>query len=200
MIRNITNALPQPSMENIKLAIKRAQKQDQKAFHQLFNYYWDYLYKFQLKKTGNPQLAEEISIRTFTKAFDRIDTFNDQFEFKTWLLTISKNLYSDLLRKENKKSAVKPTDLCDTFENQLTESNPSPEEILIINEKLESLLNKIKSLHEDYRQILQLRFFEGSSYKEISHKMDQPINTIKVKLLRAKNLLAQKIEQDVEKD
>lgn len=187
-------------MENIKLAIKRAQKQEQKAFHQLFNYYWDYLYKFQLKKTGNPQLAEEVSIRTFTKAFDRIDTFNDQFEFKTWLLTISKNLYSDLLRKENKKSAVKPTDLCDTFENKLTESNPSPEEILIINEKLESLLNKIKSLHEDYRQILQLRFFEGSSYKEISHKMDQPINTIKVKLLRAKNLLAQKIEQDVEKD
>ncbi|NBS19877.1 MAG: sigma-70 family RNA polymerase sigma factor [Flavobacteriia bacterium] len=90
--------------------------------------------------------------------------------------------------------------MCDTFENRLTESNPSPEEILIINEKLESLLNKIKSLHEDYRQILQLRFFEGSSYKEISHKMDQPINTIKVKLLRAKNLLAQKIEQDVEKD
>ena len=79
------------------------------------------------------------------------------------------------------------------FTNQ---DHPSPEEILITNEKLESLLNKIKSLKSDYRKIIQLRFFDDLSYKEISKKMDQPINTIKVKLLRAKNLLNQKIQAD----
>ena len=67
---------------------------------------------------------------------------------------------------------------------------------MITNENLDALFEKIKSLKKDYRKILQLRFFEGLSYKEISIKMDQPINTIKVKLLRAKNLLNQKIIND----
>ena len=60
------------------------------------------------------------------------------------------------------------------------------------------LLKKIKSLKDDYRKILQLRFFEDLSYKEISEKMNQPINTVKVKLLRAKNLLSQKIKEDAQ--
>ena len=67
---------------------------------------------------------------------------------------------------------------------------------MITGENLESLLKKIKSLKDDYRKILQLRFFEDLSYKEISEKMNQPINTVKVKLLRAKNLLSQKIRED----
>ena len=185
-------------MKNVKLVIEKAQNQDQKAFNDLFNYHRGYLYNFQLKKTGNKDLAEEISIITFARAFDRISTFKDKFEFKTWLLTISKNIYNDLLRKENNKKSPTtlfyPTDL----QEFVTESHPSPEEVLISNQDLESLLNKIKSLKQDYRKILLLRFFDGLSYKEISKKMDQPINTIKVKLLRAKNLLNQKIEDAAE--
>jgi RNA polymerase sigma-70 factor (ECF subfamily) len=141
-------------------------------------------------------LAEEISIITFARAFDRIATFNDQYKFKTWLLTISKNIYNDLLRKKNNKIILKTISNSSDLQEFSSEDHPSPEEILITNENLESLLNKIKSLNKDYRKILQLRFFEGLAYKEISKKMDQPINTIKVKLLRAKNLLNQKIEKD----
>ena len=185
-------------MKNVKLVIEKAQEQDQKAFNELFNYHWGYLYNFQLKKTGNKDLAEEISIITFARAFDRISTFNDQFEFKTWLLTISKNIYNDLLRKENNKISLETLSYPNDLEEFTDQDHPSPEEILITNEKLESLLNKIKSLKNDYRKILQLRFFDGLSYKEISKKMDQPINTIKVKLLRAKNLLNQKIEEDAD--
>ena len=184
-------------MKNVKPVIKNAQKQDQKAYNDLFNLHWDYLYNFQLKKTRNKDLAEEISIITFARAFDRISTFKNQYEFKTWLLTISKNIYNDHLRKENNKknptTLFYPTDL----QEFITESHPSPEDVLITNQNLESLFNKIKSLKKDYREILRLRFFDGLSYKEISKKMDQPINTIKVKLLRAKNLLNQEINQDV---
>ena len=183
-------------MKNIKIVIKKAKNQDQKAFNELFDHHWSYLYNFQLKKTGNTELAEEISIITFARAFDRIATFNDQYEFKTWLLTISKNIYNDLLRKKNNKIVLKTISNSNDLQEFSSEDHPSPEEILITNENLESLLNKIKSLNQDYRKILQLRFFEGLSYKEISKKMDQPINTIKVKLLRAKNLLNQKIEKD----
>ena len=183
-------------MKNLKLVIEKAQAQDQKAFNELFNCYWSYLYNFQLKKTGNKDWAEEISIITFARAFDRISTFNNQFTFKTWLLTISKNIYNDLLRKNNKKISLKTLSYSNDLQDFTKEDHPSPEEILITNESLESLLDKIKSLKQDYRKILQHRFFDGLSYKEISKMMDQPINTIKVKLLRAKNLLSEKIEED----
>ena len=183
-------------MKNVKLVIKNAQKQDQKAFNELFDHHWGYLYNFQLKKTGNKDLAEEISIITFARAFDRISTFNNQFEFKTWLLTISKNIYNDILRKEKNSINLKNLSSISDIKVFTNEDHATPEEILITNENLESLLNKIKSLKIDYRKILQLRFFDGLSYKEISKQMNQPINTIKVKLLRAKNLLNQKIEAD----
>lgn len=185
-------------MKNVKIVIKKAQEQDQKAFNKLFDFHWRYLYNFQLKKTGNKDLAEEISIITFARAFDRISTFNHKFEFKTWLLTISKNIYSDLLRKETNKISLETLSTFDNLKEFSNQDHPSPEEILITNENLESLLNKIKSLKNDYRKILQLRFFDGLSYREISKEMDQPINTIKVKLLRAKNLLNQKIEKYTE--
>lgn len=185
-------------MKKDKSIIQRAQDQDQKAFNEIFNLYWDYLFNFQLKRTANQELAEEISLQTFARAFDRINTFNNRYKFKTWLSTISINIHNDLIRKENKKSTIKTISYGDQYDNVNMDNNPSPEEILITNQSLESVLNKIKSLNNDYRRILQLRFFEDLSYKEISKKMDQPINTIKVKLLRAKKLLIEKIEEDAE--
>jgi len=54
----------------------------------------------------------------------------------------------------------------------------------------------MKSLKDEYKKILQLRFFEDLSYKEISEKLNQPLNTVKVKILRAKNLLNIKINAE----
>ena len=185
-------------MKDVQFAIKRAKNQDQKAFNEIFNSHWEYLYNFQLKRTANRELAEEISIMTFARAFDRIETFDSSYDFKTWLSTISKNIQIDLIRKKNKKSAIKTISINDEYESSSINSNPSPEEILITNQNIETLLSKIKALKQDYRKILKLRFFEDLSYKEISKKLDQPINTIKVKLLRAKNLLLEKIQKDLE--
>ena len=183
-------------MKNLKSAILRAQKHEQKAFNEIFDFHWDYLYGFLLKRTSNEDLAEEISIRAFARAFDRIETFDFKYEFKTWLLTISKNIHNDLLREENKISAIKTFSYDNAFELADIKTTPSPEDILITSQNLAALLNTIKSLKDDYRKILQLRFFDDLSYKDISVKLNQPINTIKVKILRAKNLLSQKMKNE----
>ena len=94
-------------MKDVQFAIKRAKNQDQKAFNEIFNSHWEYLYNFQLKRTANQELAEEISIMTFAKAFDRIKTFDSRYNFKTWLSTISKNIQIDLIRKKIKNQQLK---------------------------------------------------------------------------------------------
>ena len=182
-------------MKNVEFAIERALNQEQKAFNEIFNSYWDYLYNFQLKRTKNEELAEEISIMTFARAFDRIETFDSRYDFKTWLSTISKNIQIDLVRKKNKKSSLKTVSISEDYDLSQINTQPSPEEILINNQSVETLRKIIKTLRQDYQKILRLRFFDDLSYKEISQKLDQPINTVKVKLLRAKNLLTEEIRK-----
>ena len=178
----------------IKEAIKRAKENDQKAFNFLLDTFWDDVYGFQLKRIQNENDAEDITIQTFSKAFDRIETFDDSFKFKTWLITISKNIHIDLLRKE-KKSIAQITSNDDKSVYQILDESPTPEDELITEQHLAKLLRDIKKLKPHYQEVINLRFFQELSYKEISNKLKEPINNVKVKLLRAKKLLAEIIQE-----
>lgn len=161
------------------------------AFNFLLDTFWNDVYGFQLKRTENENDAEDISIQTFSKAFDKIATYDESYVFKTWLITISKNIHIDLLRKR-KSSITSTTNREDDneFYNIIDES-PSPEDKLITEQNLAKLLRDIKKLQPHYQEIINLRYFQELSYKEISEQLQEPINNVKVKLLRAKKLLAE---------
>jgi len=179
----------------IEEAITRAKKNDQKAFNFLLNTFWDAVYGFQLKRIENENDAEDITIQTFSRAFDKIHTFNDSYKFKTWLITISKNIHIDLLRKE-KNSISQYTSNDDKSIYQILDESPSPEDELITEQNLAKLLRDIKKLKPHYQEIINLRYFRELSYKEISEELKEPINNVKVKLLRAKKLLADVIQDN----
>ena len=80
--------------------IEKAKKKDQKAFNTLLNTYWSDVYRFQFLKTEDEDEAEDITIKTFAKAFDKINLYNNRYNFKTWLISISKNIFLDHLRKQ----------------------------------------------------------------------------------------------------
>ena len=178
----------------IKDAIKRAKTNDQKAFNFLLDTFWDDVYGFQLKRIQNENDAEDITIRTFSRAFDRIETFDENYTFKTWLITISKNIHIDLLRKE-KKSITQVLSKDNKRVHHIPDESPSPEDILITKQNLAKLLRDIKKLKPHYQDVINLRYFQELSYKDISKQLNDPINNVKVKLLRAKKLLAQIIEE-----
>ncbi|MBN2868735.1 MAG: sigma-70 family RNA polymerase sigma factor [Flavobacteriaceae bacterium] len=178
----------------IKDAIKKAKNNDQKAFKYLLNTYWDQVYGFQLKRVENENDAEDITIQTFSRAFDRIETFDENYTFSTWLITISKNIHIDIIRKEKHsiKHALSRTD--DEVFHVLDET-PSVEDKLITEQNLAKLLRDIKKLKPHYQEVINLRYFQEYSYKEISEELNEPINNVKVKLLRAKKLLAEIIQK-----
>lgn len=179
----------------IKHAIERAKKNDQMAFNFLLDRFWNDVYGFQLKRTENENDAEDITIQTFSKAFDKIATYNEDYEFKTWLFTISKNIHIDLLRKRKSTiSNISRKDETDDFHDIIDES-PSPEDDLITEQNLAKLLRDIKKLKPHYQEVINLRYFQELSYLEISEQLNEPINNVKVKLLRAKKLLAEIIKK-----
>ena len=171
--------------------IEKAKANDQAAFNYLLDAFWNEVYGFQLKRTENENDAEDITIQTFSKAFDKIHTYNPDYEFKTWLIAISKNIHIDLVRKRKSRfSNARNMNDDDEFYDVIDES-PSPEDKLITEQNLTKLLRDIKKLKPHYQEVINLRYFQELSYNEISEQLNEPINNIKVKLLRAKKLLAE---------
>lgn len=181
--------------QEIDHAVNLAKQNNQKAFANLFDAHWEYVYGYLLKQIKDDVLAEELAIKTFGKAFDKIDTFNQNFTFKTWLISISKNLKIDFHRSEKTKGQLEYTPLDKSHINDLSDDNPSPEDLLILQQNLKELIENIKLLKPLYAKIIRLRYFEELSYKEIAVKTTLPINTVKVTLLRAKKVLAEKINE-----
>lgn len=177
--------------ENTQVLIEKAKSGDQKAFSALLDFYWNDVYGFQLVRTRNENDAEDIAIRTFSNAFDKLASYNSQFEFKTWLIAISKNIHIDLLRKEKSRLKLESKDDEDNTIYEVADDSPSAEDNLIIEQNLASLLKHIKKLKPHYQQVINLRYFQELSYEEIAQELNEPINNVKVKLLRAKKLLAE---------
>jgi RNA polymerase sigma-70 factor (ECF subfamily) len=178
----------------IENAIEKAKKGEQAAFNFLLDSFWNYVYGFQLKRIKNENEAEDVTIRTFSKAFDRIATFDEKYKFETWLITISKNIHVDLVRKQNTTISFKTTDDKHDKLHEVADDSPSAEDELITEQNLAILLLYIKQLKPHYQQVINLRYFQELSYKEIAKELDEPINNVKVKLLRAKKLLAEIIK------
>lgn len=175
----------------IQQHIEKAKKGDQVAFTFLLDFFWNEVYGFMLKRTENEADTEDIVIETFAKAFDRIATYNPEYAFNTWLIAIAKNVHIDLLRKKRSSLFVEITDEEDQQAYNVADSSPSPEDKLIKEQNLSSLLECIKKLKPQYQEVIQLRYFQELSYQEIADQLTEPLNNVKVKLLRAKKLLSE---------
>lgn len=175
----------------INQAIILAKQNKQIAFNFLLDRFWNDVYGFQLKRTNNENDAEDITIQTFSKAFDKIESYNDKYVFKTWLITISKNIHIDLIRKHNASIQSKINSRYENSVFEIPDESLSPEDKIIREQNLVKLLKNIKKLKPHYQEVINLRYFQELTYKEISSVLNEPISNVKVKLLRAKKLLAQ---------
>jgi RNA polymerase sigma-70 factor (ECF subfamily) len=175
----------------IKQYIDKAKLGDQVAFTFLLDSYWNEVYGFMLQRTENETDAEDITIETFSKAFDKIATYNPEFQFNTWLIAIAKNVHIDLLRKKKSSLFIDITDEEDDIAYSVADTSPSAEDKLITEQNLSRLLQFIKELKPAYQEVIQMRYFQEMSYQEIADDLEEPLNNVKIKLLRAKKLLAE---------
>ena len=169
--------------------VHAAKQEDQRAFRHLLDIHWNELYGFMIKRTENENDAEDLCLQAFSKAFDKIETYNDKFTFSTWLTSIAKNLHVDLIRKE-KTLLYKSTDV-DEVGREVIDETLGPEDQLIRSQNLDKLLQQIRSLKPIYRDVIQLRFFQELSHKEMATQLGLSLSNVKVRLLRAKKLLSE---------
>ena len=166
-------------------------KKELPSFDNLLNSNWDYVYNYLLKKTSNEYISEEITIKSFSKAFEKIKMYDPKYNFKTWLISIAKNNYSDYLKK--KKLLFKEVN-SQKIESIVSEINP--EQDMINRENYDNLNSKIDELKPMYRDMIKYRYLEDLSIQEISKKLNQPVNTVKIKIFRAKKLLSDELKSE----
>jgi len=166
--------------------ISLAANKNQKAQTQLINIFWVDVFSFVMKKVQDEHVADEITVSVFSKVLSKLDLYDPNFQFKTWILTIAQNTIIDYWRKKSRENED-TTDNFEGFKNQLA---LSPEELLISEEDQKQILSSIESLDANYQDIIQLRFFEEKSIKEISEELNITVANTKIRIMRAKKLLA----------
>ena len=105
------------------------------------------------------------------------------------------HLQIDLVRKNKTSINSKTNKELEAEAYRIVDDNPTPEDKIITEQNLAKLLQDIKQLKPKYQEVIQLRYFKELSYKEISKQINEPMNNVKVKLLRAKKLLAEIIKK-----
>lgn len=172
--------------------IHLAKQGQQKAFNNLLENHWSYVYSYLISKTEDTYTTEELCIQTFARAFDKIDQYDEKYNFKTWLITICKRLWIDKQRKKE----IKTTDINKKV-TALKSEEINIEDQLIQKQYIKTIKSALDQLKPHDKEILQKRLFEDKTYTEIGNEMNESVNVIKVKLFRAKRKLSKLIQPNL---
>lgn len=187
--------LPQSSKarKDVDLVKEALVDGNQKAYAQLMNNHWGSVYDMLFKMTNDGNLANDLTIEAFTKAFKSLHLYTPRHAFSSWLFKIASNNCIDYLRKKklHTYSIDDPQEMQDGYnvEREYPSHQPDPEEHIIRKQKALIMQDIIQSLKPHYSQLITLRYFDELSYEEIATELNLPLGTIKVQLFRAKELL-----------
>jgi RNA polymerase sigma-70 factor (ECF subfamily) len=184
--------------------VQRAVKGDQKAYAELMERYRDAIFFMLLKMVNNRDDADDLTIEAFGKAFKRIEQYQPNYAFSTWLFKIASNNCIDFLRKERKKKMFSldntiSNDDGDDLTYDVKDGEPDPEESLMKGQKVEAMREVVEKLKPRYRELVMLRYFKEYSYEEIAEELDLPLGTVKAQLFRARDLLANLLKHTKER-
>ena len=147
------------------------------------------LYRLALRITLNPAEAEDIVQETMIKVWNKREQWNDIESIEAFCLTICRNISLDKMRKmENQNQSLEEGE----HDTPDTSYASNPEEQALQQDKLALIRRLINSLPEKQRSAMQLRDFEGKSYKEIAKVMGISEEQVKVNIFRARQAIRQK--------
>jgi RNA polymerase sigma-70 factor (ECF subfamily) len=173
--------------DNEKLWIARARQGEDEAFTQLVEAYQRPVFNVCYRMLGDPAEAEDAAQETFIRAYMRIDSYDPDRKFSSWLLAIASHYCIDRLRRR-RFGMVSWDDLPPW--RWLPDSHPQPEEIALHHETQRHVQELLHKLPPDYKAAVILRYWHELSYEEIAEALDSTLPAIKSRLFRARQMMA----------
>jgi RNA polymerase sigma-70 factor (ECF subfamily) len=153
--------------------VQRAKQYDEEAFAQLYEKYFDKIYRYVTLKVGDKMEAEDITQQVFLKAIKSISSFKWKgFPFSSWLFRIAHNQVVDYLRKKKKQETV-------DLEEKLLASNDNPEDIYARKLDMEQLAAATKKLTPAQQEVISLRFAGELPIAQVAKVMGKSEGAVK---------------------
>lgn len=150
-------------------------RQDPKAFGALYELYVDRIYAYIYHRVGNAEDAEDLTARTFYRALDRFDTYEDRgLPFSAWLFRIAHNLVANWYRERHRRPLL-------SLDRLWSHSEPhtSLEHQVEQEERQAALWAAINRLPEERRSLLLLKFGSQMSNVEIGELLRKSESAVK---------------------
>ena len=182
------------------LLIDRVKRGDQRAFEMLVVKYQRRIERLIGRMVRDSDLVADIAQETFIRAYRAIPQFRGESAFYTWLYRIAVNtakkalmeLKRDPLITESALAGANDDDETSRVENELSDGE-TPDAVLASKEIAATVNAAIESLSDDLRQAIMLREIEGLSYEEIATVMNCPIGTVRSRIFRAREAIAERL-------
>lgn len=178
--------------------VERAQRGDKQAFGLLVSKYQRKLVRLLSRFVRDSAEVEDVAQEAFIKAYRALPSFRGDSAFYTWLYRIGINTAKNYLVSQGRRAPTTTefdSEEAETFEegDQLRDNN-TPERMLQSKQIGETVKSAMEALPEELRTAIVLREIEGLSYEEIANIMECPIGTVRSRIFRAREAIADKLK------
>jgi len=177
--------------------VERAQRGDKHAFELLVSKYQRKLSRLLSRFVKDQTEVEDVAQEAFVKAYRALPSFRGDSAFYTWLYRIGINTAKNYLVAMSRRApTVTEFDAEEAEEfdggDQLRDIN-TPESLLMTKQIANTVNEAMEQLPEELRAAIQLREIEGLSYEEIAAAMECPIGTVRSRIFRAREAIAERL-------
>ncbi|MFY7653039.1 MAG: RNA polymerase sigma factor [Chitinophagaceae bacterium] len=165
------------------------QKRYQSAFNYLYDNYSAALYSVLVTIIGRTEIADDVLQEVFVKIWKQIDTYDSsKGRLYTWMLNITRNAAIDAVRSKQYKQ-----------EKQMVSTENVPlEDVFGTTQLMVDAIGLRKMVHElkdDYKQLIELAYFQGYTQDEMAKILQLPLGTVKSRmrlaLIQLRNVMKQ---------
>lgn len=168
-----------------------AQKGDSAAFLHIVEAYQRPVYNLCYRMLGDAVQAEDATQETFLRVYTKLNTYNHERKFSSWVLSIASHYCIDQLRRR-RYQMVSWDDLPPW--RWLPATDPEPEDAVLTNEAHDTLHTLLDTLPPDYRATIILRYWHEMSYDEIAETLNTTVSAVKSRLFRARQTMITQAE------
>ena len=183
--------------ETDRLLVERVQRGDKQAFGLLVAKYQRKLGRLVGRMVREPADIEDVVQDSFIRAYRALPGFRNDSAFYTWLYRIAINTAKNWLVSHGRKVPTATT--LDSEESEELEyahwlrDTDTPEQMLMSRQIADTVNAAVAALPEDLRTAVTLREIEGLSYEEIAQVMECPIGTVRSRIFRAREAIAERL-------
>lgn len=182
--------------------VERAQRGDKTAFELLVVKYQRKLVRLLSRFIRDPTEVEDVAQEAFIKAYRALPSFRGDSAFYTWLYRIGINTAKNYLVAMGRRApTVSETESPDSESSEESGQVPdynTPEHELMSRQIAETVNRAVEDLPEELRTAITLRELEGLSYEDIAGIMNCPIGTVRSRIFRAREAIAEKLRPQLE--